>query len=288
MARAADSGGVTTAPDTTELPALLGVVGTSAVVANSLSPRMMGAALAELGIDGSYVPLAVDREPELALRGIGLLGFTGCNVTMPYKQVAAAIADHRSPEVERTGAANTLVVHDDGTIAAAATDGRALVEACAAHDVELAGADVLIVGAGGVAVEAAVACIDVGVRRMHVVNRTRDSAVELARKLHVIAPALELQVHERVPIREAVHVVVGCVPAPAVQAAAYAELAGDPSFVDYAYVRSGGPTPMMVAAADRGAAHVDGRELLVRQGAAALRVWFGVEPPIEVMSRAVR
>ena len=268
---------------------LLGVVGSPDVVANSLSPRMMTAALEALGIVGRYVPLPIlEADAEETFAGLQARGFQGCNVTMPYKAVAARIADERSSRVERTGVANTLLARADGSIFADATDGSGLQAAFEARDMDLGGASVTILGAGGSAIEAAVACIDSGVARIHIVNRTRAAADALARSLQLIAPALELQVHDRLPIREAVHVLIGCVPAAASTPSEFEDLAGDPSFVDFAYLRGGGPTPLMVAAASRRAHCIDGRELLVRQGAAALRVWFEVEPPIEVMQRAVR
>jgi shikimate dehydrogenase len=47
-------------------------------------------------------------------------------------------------------------------------------------------------------------------------------------------------------------------------------------------------TELVRAARARGAQVVDGLEVLVRQGAASLRIWTGLDPPIEVMRRAVR
>jgi shikimate dehydrogenase len=56
--------------------------------------------------------------------------------------------------------------------------------------------------------------------------------------------------------------------------------------VDLAY----GPdeTALVTAARAAGCAVVDGREALVRQGAASFRIWTGLEPPVEVMRSAVR
>jgi shikimate dehydrogenase len=55
--------------------------------------------------------------------------------------------------------------------------------------------------------------------------------------------------------------------------------------VDLAY----GPqeTAFVAAARRAGCEVVDGREALVRQGAASLRLWTGLEPPVDVMRRAV-
>jgi shikimate dehydrogenase len=46
-------------------------------------------------------------------------------------------------------------------------------------------------------------------------------------------------------------------------------------------------TALVAAARAAGCTVVDGREALVRQGAAAFRIWTDLEPPVEVMRRAV-
>lgn len=272
-----------------EVPAVLGVAGTAAAVANSLSPRMMRAAFDALELDAYYVPLAMrERSAAKGLRALPRLGFRGCNVTMPYKTLAAEVAHTRSELVERTGVANTLIVNADGTIHAEATDGIAVAGAISDRGVDLAGGRVVVVGAGGAAMEAAVACVDAGVARIDIWNRTRANGEQLADRLRIVAPALDLQVHDRMPIREPAHVLLGCVPSDAIDPRAFSQLHEDTLVVDFAYRRDGRPTPMMVAVSDRPERGVDGRELLVRQGAAAFRAWFGIEAPIEVMTSAVR
>jgi shikimate dehydrogenase len=56
--------------------------------------------------------------------------------------------------------------------------------------------------------------------------------------------------------------------------------------VDLAY--GDGDTALVAAARAAGCAVVDGREALVRQGAASFRLWTGLEPPLDAMRAAVR
>ena len=60
----------------------------------------------------------------------------------------------------------------------------------------------------------------------------------------------------------------------------------DQTVVDLAY--GPGETALVAAARAAGAAVVDGREALVRQGAASFRLWTGLEPPLDAMRAAVR
>jgi shikimate dehydrogenase len=55
--------------------------------------------------------------------------------------------------------------------------------------------------------------------------------------------------------------------------------------VDLAYGE--GETALVAAARSAGCEVVDGREALVRQGAASFRIWTGLEPPLEIMRAAV-
>jgi shikimate dehydrogenase len=47
-------------------------------------------------------------------------------------------------------------------------------------------------------------------------------------------------------------------------------------------------TALVELARERGARVVDGLDVLVHQGAASLRIWTGLEPPLEAMRAAAR
>ena len=270
-------------------PVVLGVVGQPDVAARSLSPVMHGAAIAKLGLNAYYVPLAVrERAIRKALRGLPRLGFRGVNVTMPYKPVAAEVADTRSDVVERSGVANTLVIDEHGRIHAESTDGLGVVEAIRARGSSLEGAEIVLIGAGGAATEVAHALCAAGAGRLHLWNRTLERAEQLAETLQRVFPAQGIEVHTDVPIHVPAHVLASAIPH---EAAAELELTGirpETLVVDLAYRTDRQPTALVEAAQIRGAACVDGREVLVRQGAASFRLWFGIEPPTEVMHSAVR
>ena len=86
-------------------------------VGHSRSPRLHGHWLAQYGVDGAYVPMAVppDRIGE-ALRALSALGFAGCNVTLPHKEAAFAAMDELDDTARRMGAVNTVVVLPDGRL----------------------------------------------------------------------------------------------------------------------------------------------------------------------------
>jgi shikimate dehydrogenase len=167
-----------------EKPARLAVIGYP--VAHSLSPRMHQPALDAAGIDARYIKLEV--EPDQVGRAFARmkeLGFIGCNVTVPHKFEALAACETVDGGAAEMGAVNTVEFRDSEA-KGYNTDGYGFEEAVRETlGVELLGARVLIVGAGGGAGGAiAVHCARKGVAKLVLVNRTLDKIEELASRLH--------------------------------------------------------------------------------------------------------
>src|SRR5262249_32465901 len=121
-------------------------------VEHSRSPVMHGFWLDETGIDGAYVPLPVRPERvEQALRALPLLGFRGCNLTIPHKHAALAVADRVEPLARRIGAANTIIVSPDGRLEARNTDAYGFRENLRerAGDWHAEAGPAVVLGAGG-------------------------------------------------------------------------------------------------------------------------------------------
>ena len=239
---------------------------------------MMNAAFAELGIPWLYMKLPV--RPvffEETVRALPGSRFAGANVTLPHKAAACGLADERTAAVEAIGAANTLSFRD-GRIAADNTDAGGFLQALGGPPPATA----VVLGAGGAA-RAVVWALREGGAEVSIWNRTRDRARDLARELGVRA----------VERPEPAALVVNATSVGLDAAAGEAEtlsalsLAGtEPPavLVDLAYGAE--PTALCRWAARAGSRVVDGREVLVRQGALSLESWTGRQAPIEAMRRA--
>ena len=260
-------------------PTLLGVAGFP--VAHSRSPEMFGPALRELGLDWLYVrlPLPPERFPETACALAGS-GYRGINVTMPHKRAAHDLADERTPAAAAIGAANTLT-YEDGRIEADNTDAGGFIDALGSDP---AGATCLVLGAGGSARAVAWALREAGAGEVSIWNRTAGRAADLATDLglrHVDRP-------------EPADLIVNCTSVglePGTEADRAAEAVAldglDPpaTFFDLVYGR--GPTPLARWAQAGGSRVVDGREMLVRQGARSLERWTGRSAPLATMRAAI-
>jgi len=164
--------------------AVAGVMGCP--ISHSKSPRLHGFWLDQYNIDGAYIPMKVNPDEfERAILGMKALGMKGANVTVPHKENALKFADIATERAKKIGAANTLIVQDDGTILADNTDGfgfyENLIQGAPTWDANKGPAVVL--GAGGAARAVIVALIEAGVPEIRLINRTRARAENLANEL---------------------------------------------------------------------------------------------------------
>jgi shikimate dehydrogenase len=248
-------------------------------LAASLSPPMQNAAFAAAGLDWAYVPLGVEpSDLAEAVRGLVALGFEGANVTIPHKLAVAGLCDELDPVAERAGSVNTLVIRD-GRVHGSSTDGLAVTGA-----VDVTGARVLMLGAGGAAQAVACAVAEAGATAVVVASRTTERADGLAARLRSL---YDVPVEVRAawpPQAEDCDVVIHATPVKDDPLVAFR--AGQHA-VDMAYLLDG-ETAFLRAAREAGATTVDGLELLVRQGAASFERWTGIDAPVDVMRDAVR
>jgi shikimate dehydrogenase len=276
---------VTAAAATTRLFALLGDP-----VAHSLSPSFQNAALRALGLDAVFVALrcGADELPGL-LRGIALAGGGG-NVTVPHKALAAQTVERPSDAVVRTGACNAYWL-EDGAIHGDNTDVAGAAAAVAALlDRAPAGARVLLLGAGGAASAALCALADAGAERIVIANRTPGRAYELVERFRT--PGVRMEVVDSADALAGERFDL------AVNSTSLGLKPGDPLPLDpdAARVTIGAALDLVYARGDtawvremraRGLAAADGKEMLLQQGAAAFRRWWGMDPPLEVMRAAL-
>jgi hypothetical protein len=114
----------------------------------------------------------------------------GCNITVPFKFEAAALAQHTSERALLAQAVNTLRFDADGSIHADNTDGIGLVNDIVRNaGVPLAGKELLLIGAGGAAAGVLGPLLDAGASRIVVANRTVGKAMALVQRHAALALA---------------------------------------------------------------------------------------------------
>ena len=180
-ARAAVSGG--TAPNLAQ-PLLLGLIGSP--IMSSAAPAMHEAAAEALGLRAQYrlIDIAGADQAKLKamLEGVRLLGFSGVNVTFPYKEAVIPLLDALAPGAAAIGTANTVVVRD-GKLTGHNTDATGFAAAFKAVLGSPGEAPVALIGAGGVGRAIGFALAELGARTLRIVDRESDKASALAARL---------------------------------------------------------------------------------------------------------
>lgn len=253
-------------------------------VGHSLSPVLHEAAYAALGLRGwryQLLPVPAELFAE-TVRALPAAGFAGANVTIPHKRAAFALADRARPEAEAIGAANTLTFECDGAIEAANTDAPGLIAALPRAPV---GTSAVVVGAGGAARAAVWALREAGATEVLVHNRTPARAAALAADLGARAvPAVPGGDFDLLVNATSVGLDGDGDPFGALGLRAD-ELGRFGCVVDLVYGAE--ETRLVAAARAAGAQVVDGREVLVRQGALSFERWTGRAAPLDAMRAAV-
>lgn len=266
---------------------LAGVMGWP--VAHSRSPRLHGYWLSYYGIDGAYVPLAVtpDRVAE-ALRALPVLGFKGCNLTLPHKERAFREVDELSATAQRIGAVNTVIVGRDGRLRGDNTDAYGFIEhlGASAPDWRRMNRPAVVLGSGGAARAVVVALLDAGIGEIRLINRTADRAQALADALgRSVAPLPWAERHRALEgagllVNTTSLGMTGHEPLDLDLAA----LPRDAVVDDLVYAPL--ETELLKAAAARGNRTVDGLGMLLHQARPGFEAWFGVAPAVTPELRA--
>lgn len=209
-------------------------------------------------------------------------GGKGCNVTVPFKFEAPPLATRRSARAELAQACNTLRF-DGPDVFGDNTDGVGLVSDIVRNaGVELAGRDILLIGAGGAAAGVLGPLIQARPRRVVVANRTQAKAVSLIERHSSLARshAVDLSAPPLAQVREGFDVVIN---------ATATSMSGAAVPVPPSVLKAGalacdmmyGPAAQgfIKWAGRHGAIARDGLGMLVEQAAEAFLVWRGVRPP---------
>ena len=121
----------------------------------------------------------------------------GAVVTYPHKQAAALVLDSHDEAVEIVGACNVIRREADGRLNGTMTDGFGFVNALAGNHYDVAGKDVILVGAGGAGSAIALALVDAGAGRLMVIETDTKRRDGLKTRLAQMRP--HASVHSDMP-----------------------------------------------------------------------------------------
>lgn len=249
-------------------------------VQHSLSPVMHRAAFQAMKLDACYHACRV-KELSSAVAAMRALGIRGASITIPFKEAILPLLDDIDEEVRRIGAVNTVINHD-GRLEGANTDGHGFI-ATFLEKADLTGKRVLVLGAGGTARSVVFQLMKNGAE-VWITNRTRERAERLARSLGCAVIPWEQSAETRATV------LVNTTPVgmyPCTDESPWPRDGLDAFEIVADVIYNPRETRLLARARQAGCQIVTGVDMFVHQGAEQIRLWTGLEPPIDIMREAV-
>lgn len=271
---------------------------------------MQNAGIAALGLNWRY--LAFDVLPEnlrAAIEGAKAMKFVGLNLTVPHKLLALEMVDVVDPVAKSWGAVNTI--RFEGKINNAwipldqcpgepeeirshgfNTDADAVIQAVREDlQVELRGARVLLLGAGGAGRVAALKLAAEGVSELFLVNRTVSKAETIAAELNSRFPGVKTRVgypEGSVSVDLLLNATSQGLKTGDVLPLDREKFAISKARTVFDMIYRPAETPFLALAREAGCKTANGLGMLLYQGAKALELWSGKKAPVQTMRTALQ
>lgn len=270
---------------------LTGLIGNP--IEHTVSPVLQNSLFSMMGIDGIYIPVKVPQgKLGDAICGLKASGFTGFNVTIPYKEEVLQFLDDISDEAVLLGAANTIRVSGD-KLYGYNTDGDGFLRAFREQtESGFEGKLVCILGAGGTARALTAKIATAGAERITVINRTPERAQELsvnvnrileARGFCKITEPAGLDSREALAALEACDVIINTTSAGMYPKVDNSPLKDDFRFrseqIVYDVIYNPAETKLLAQAKQFGCRTANGAGMLFYQGVRAFEIWMGTDIP---------
>lgn len=272
----------------------IGVIGSP--VAHSLSPKIHNAALQSLGLDITY-ELWETSEENLSER-IAMLhapDVLGANVTVPFKQKVIPLLDEIEGFAREVGAVNTIIKRN-GLLIGTNTDAEGFIIPLAKElnklQLDFPQVRTLIIGAGGASRAIAFALAKAGSRNITIVNRTLESARELAHSLSLFSAQINVDTYATISSLEGFNCIINATsigmaggPRPNEQPCDLAGVSSSALVVDIVYAPK--ETLFLKSAQDLNLPRLGGIPMLIQQAALSFELWTGEEAPLNTMRTAI-
>ncbi|MFN6561160.1 MAG: shikimate dehydrogenase [Nostoc sp. ChiSLP01] len=276
---------------------LLGVIGHP--VEHSLSPVMHNAAIAHLGLDYVYLPFPIEPQNlEVAIAGFAAIDIVGFSVTIPHKQAIMPLLAEITPIAQTIGAVNTVSRKDNKWVGTNTDIEGFIAPLQTTYKQDWSQKVAVILGNGGAARAVVAGCHQLGFAKIYVlgrnvqklqafcdswINSPIDENLQVGTwdELANLIPQADLLVNTT-PI--------GMYPKVDESPLSVEEIANLPTgAIAYDLIYIPKPTQFLKLAEKQGAIAIDGLEMLVQQGVAALKIWLQQETvPVEVMRQALQ
>ena len=255
---------------------------------------MQEAGFAAKHLDFRYLSIKVKAgELATALQGLRAMNFRGVNCTIPHKVEVLKYLDEIAPDAKLIGAVNTIV-NENGKLIGHNTDGKGFLRSVQEDaGIDVRGKRIVFLGAGGAARAMSVELALAAVAHITIVNRDEQRGQDLT---HLLIHSANTKA-EFVPWQGEYVIPADCdILVNATPIGLYPDVGNlpavnlltlRPNLLVCDVIPNPPDTAFLQAARSTGARTLDGLGMLVYQGAAAFKLWTGVDAPVDVMRRSL-
>ncbi len=262
-------------------------------VDHSLSPKIQNYLIGKYSKDAIYIAFQFPQEDlEAAFNGAKKLGFTGLNVTMPYKERVFRLVDKTDRSSAVIKSVNTVKFDKKKDISMGFnTDVDGFIKSVEDKKFNWAGKQCLVIGAGGSAKSTIYGMLKKKVEKIYVYNRTGEKVREIKRnfknigseKIEILSSISDIDSRLKY-----IDLIVNCTPL-GMDIGSYKNLTPIPISWDlkkkfiFDMVYKPAETRLMKKARKEGAVVINGMEMLLNQAIFSFKVWFDIMPEINVI-----
>ena len=267
-------------------------------VSHSLSPIMQNAAIKYLGLDLIYIAIPCKNEDlEIVVDALKKMNCKGLNITIPFKQRVFDYCNEISPVAKKVKAINTLKLKDNKDWIGTNTDIDGFIYPL--KNLNLMKKSSIVLGSGGAARSVIQGLINLKLSKITIISRNKNSLNSLITNFEndiKIEGLLNTDMKIDNLIQET-DVIVNTTPVGMSKNTNDDELPFGQSFWDninsntivYDLIYNPSPTPFLKFCDKKGCMTIDGKQMLIAQGAKSLSFWTnGLEVPFEVMNDAIK
>ena len=268
-------------------------------VEHSLSPIMHNAVLEYLDLDLIYLAIPCkEKDFNLLINSLKKINCKGLNITIPFKEKVFPLCEEISPIAKKIKAINTLKINTNGEWSGTNTDVDGFLYPLTKY--ELSNKNSIILGSGGAARSVIQGLINLKVSQITIISRNQLTLNQLSKdfdcEIKIKTHNIQEEKDTHIGLLENADLIVNTTPIGMKNIGVDDLLPFGKKFwesinrncIVYDLIYNPSPTALLDYCGEKGCETIDGREMLIAQGAKSLSYWINNEEiPIEIMRDAI-
>ena len=266
-----------------------GIIGNP--ISHSVSPYMQTQAFLKLKINAIYVPFEVQKEDiPYVIKSLKSLNIKGINVTLPYKEAILPYLDEIEKDALNIGSVNTIKI-ENKIARGFNTDAPGFILALREEGIFVKDKNTIILGAGGTAKALGYILLKEKAKNIFLLNRTLEKAKKLKNKLQKYGKVKSYPLKNEI-IKDLIKQADILI-----NTTSIGLKKDDPYLFDYNLLKENRnlvvidviyfSTPLLKKASKFNLKAINGKGMLLYQGALAFEIWTGKKAPIDTMRKAL-